>query len=77
LRNVPDKFDPYREALVMETDTIWPPELGDLPAAEKSRIEHQLHAEPAKASHLEYIRTHTGFCRQITVTQADVPQGKS
>jgi len=73
---VPDKFDPYREALVMETNTIWPPELGELPAAEKARIEQQLHADPAKAGHLEYIRTHTGFERQITVTEADVQRLK-
>jgi hypothetical protein len=69
---VPDKFDPYREALVMETNTIWPPELDTLPPEEKARLEEQLHADPDKCSHLEYIRTHTGFCRQITVTQADL-----
>ena len=67
-----DKFDPYREALVMETTTIWPPQLGDVPVPEKQRIEHQLHANPAACSQLEYVRTHTGFCRQITVTDADV-----
>jgi hypothetical protein len=69
---VPDKFDPYREALVMETNTIWPPEFHDLPHAEKARIEQQLHANPDACGQLEYVRTHTGFCRQITVTEADV-----
>jgi hypothetical protein len=69
---VADKFDPYREALVMETITIWPAEFDDLPAAEKAKIEEQLHANPSAAAQLEYIRTHTGFCRQITVTEADV-----
>lgn len=67
-----DKFDPYREALVMETNTVWPGELDDLPVADKQRIESVLHAAPDKCSHLEYVRVHTGFCRQITVTQADV-----
>jgi hypothetical protein len=69
---VADSFDPYREALVMETNTIWPPEFKDLPAAEKARIEDQLHQHPDACGGLEYVRTHTGFCRQITVTAADV-----
>jgi hypothetical protein len=69
---VPDKFDPYREALVMETITVWPPELEDLSPSEKARIEAQLHAKPDECPQLEYVRTHTGFCRQITVTEADV-----
>ena len=69
---MPDTFDPYREALVMETNTIWPPEFDDLPAAEKAKIEQQLHADPTKASQLDYVRTHTGFQRQITVSDADV-----
>src|SRR5690349_7075515 len=42
-----DKFDPYREALVMETNTIWPADLADLPSPEKRRIEDHLHANPA------------------------------
>jgi hypothetical protein len=69
---VADKFDPYREALVMETTTVWPAEYQDLPQAEKGRLEAQLHANPAACGQLEYVRTHTGFCRQITVTDADV-----
>jgi len=69
---VPDTFDPYREALVMETETVWPPEYDELSAAEKASIEDQLHADPAACAHLDYLRTHTGFCRQITVTAADV-----
>ncbi len=67
-----DKFDPYREALVMETDTVWPPELEDLSPAERAGIEAKLHADPAQCSGLTYVRTHTGFCRQIMVTPADV-----
>jgi hypothetical protein len=69
---VPDTFDPYREALVMETNTIWPVEFDDLPPAEKAKIDQQLHANPGKCGQLEYVRTHSGFCRQITVTEADV-----
>lgn len=67
-----DAFDPYREALVMETNTIWPEGFESLPAAEKRRIELALQADPAQCSHLEYVRVHTGFCRTITVTPADV-----
>ena len=67
-----DKFDPYREALVMEINTIWPAEYEDLSLAEKMRLESKLHADPAACAGLEYLRTHTGFCRQITVTPADV-----
>jgi len=69
---VADKFDPYREALVMETATIWPAEFADVPPGEKRRVEEQLHANPSAVGNLEYLRTHTGFCRQITVTDADV-----
>jgi hypothetical protein len=69
---VPDKFDPYREALVMEISTVWPAEFEDLPPAEKTRLEAKLHDSAKDCAQLEYIRTHTGFCRQITVTPADV-----
>jgi len=71
-RPVADKFDPYREALVMETNTIWPAELDHLPIAEKVRLEGKLHAAPDQCANLEYVRTHTGFCRTITVTATDV-----
>jgi hypothetical protein len=69
---VADPFDPYREALVMETSTIWPDDLPELSAAEKTRVESALHANPDKCAHLEYVRTHTGFCRQVTVTPEDI-----
>jgi hypothetical protein len=72
LTAVADKFDPYREALVMEISTIWPAEYEDLSPAEKIALEAKLHADPAACAGLEYVRTHTGFCRQITVTPADV-----
>ncbi len=69
---MPDKFDPYREALVMETNTVWPDEYDELEPAERERIEQALHADPQSCAQLEYIRTHTGFCRQITVTPEDL-----
>ena len=67
-----DKFDPYREALVLETNTLWPAEYDDLDAAEKDRVERALHADPQHCTQLEYVRVYTGFCRQITVTPPDV-----
>jgi hypothetical protein len=70
--DMPDKFDPYREALVMESNTIWPEEYDDFDAAAKAKISESLQADPENAGDLEYVRTHTGFCRQITVTAHDV-----
>ena len=67
-----DKFDPYREAVVVETTTIWPEEYDELEPAEKERIAEALHADAKSCAHLEYIRMHTGFCRQITVTEDDI-----
>lgn len=67
-----DTFDPYREALVVETHTIWPAELGSIPPAEKVQLEAKLHAKPQDCAGLEYVRVHTGFCRQITVSPADL-----
>ena len=65
-----DKFDPYREALVMETSTVWPEELA-LDPHQQVQLEQRLHETPAEAAHLEYIRTHSGFCRRIYVTDED------
>ena len=67
-----DDFDPYREALIIEALTLWPEEFEDLDPAERHRIESALHADPASAAQLNYVRMHTGFLRQITVTPADV-----
>jgi hypothetical protein len=74
---VPDKFDPYREALIMETVTIWPEEYDELEPEEKERLEERLHADPESASALEYVRVHTGFCRKITVTEDDLQRVQS
>jgi hypothetical protein len=71
-----DPFDPYREALVVETVTVWPEELADRDAAERAAVEKRLHAEPQQAAELEYVRLHTGFCRRITVTAEDLERLK-
>ena len=64
-------WNPYREALVIESATVWPEDL-TVDAADRQRIEAQLHADPAKAEKLEYVRLYTGFSRRITVTAADL-----
>jgi hypothetical protein len=69
---VADTFDPYREALVVETHTIWPADLGPITPAEKAKVEAKLHANPQACAGLEYVRIHTGFCRQITVSADDL-----
>jgi hypothetical protein len=67
-----DAFDPYREALVMEQRTIWPEEFDAIDPDERARLEKLLHDSAEEAADLEYQRTHTGFCRQVTVTEADL-----
>jgi hypothetical protein len=67
-------YDPYREALVIEQQTVWPKELADAPASDTDRrpTENRLHSNPATAAELEYVRLHAGFIRKITVTAADL-----
>lgn len=65
-------FDPYRDALVVEHQTIWPEDYEDWSPADKARVEALLHASPAEASHLDYVRQHTGFARVISVTPEDI-----
>ncbi|MCC9606343.1 hypothetical protein LOC68_18340 [Blastopirellula sp. JC732] len=68
---MPDRFDPYREALIVEERTIWPADC-EIPLADRGRIERLLQGDAASCSHLEYVRVHTGFCRTITVTAEDL-----
>lgn len=69
---MPDKFDPYREALVLEEQTVWPEEYQDWDLPRRRDLEQKLHADPESAANLEYERLHSGFCRVITVTPDDV-----
>ena len=71
-----DPFDPYREALVVEHSTVWPDSHSGLEPQLRQRIEQQLHANPAEAKELAYLRLPTGFHRQITVTAEDVERLK-
>ena len=69
---MPNVFDPYREALVVENHTIWPDDYEDWSPADRQRVESLLHGQPAEAAELDYVRQHTGFARVITVTPADL-----
>ena len=69
---VEEKYDPRREALVMEIRTNWDPELAGLAPADKEWLARAVHEHPEKAAKIGYERSHTGFTREITVTVADV-----
>lgn len=69
---MPNAFDPYREALVVEHHTVWPDDYQDWSEADKARVEALLHAAPQEAAELDYLRQHTGFARVISVTPADL-----
>jgi hypothetical protein len=71
---MPNTFDPYREALVIEQQTVWPEDLSSAPLgdADRRRIENRLHSDPAGCAELEYVRLHSGFVRKITVTASDL-----
>jgi hypothetical protein len=71
-----DPFDPYREASVVEQQTVWPAEFQDVDSLRRQRVEQALHADPALAADLQYVRLYTGFCRRITVTAADLQRLK-
>jgi hypothetical protein len=65
-------FDPYREALVMEKVTVWGELTEQFDSVEQEQIALKLHTAAEDACELEYERTHTGFCRVITVTEDDL-----
>ena len=69
---VPDQFDPYRESLIVEKNTVWSEVDAELDSQEKTRIADALHADPEQCAHLDYVRVHTGFCRPVTVTEHDL-----
>ncbi|MEC9007909.1 MAG: hypothetical protein VX311_15800 [Planctomycetota bacterium] len=80
------KFDPRLELLVVETRTVFDPEVeaeiqqldGELDGQIDGDVDtHQLlstliHSKPELATQIFYERAHTGFTREITVTRADV-----
>jgi hypothetical protein len=67
-----DKYDPRLDSLVMETRTLWDPQVGSLTAEDKAWLAEEVHKHPDRAAKINYERSHTGFTREITVTVADV-----
>jgi hypothetical protein len=67
-----DKYDPRLDSLVMETRTLWGPDVGALSEEDKRWLASAVHREPEKAAKIHYERSHTGFTREITVTVADI-----
>lgn len=80
------KYDPRLESLVIETRTLFAPEIeeeirkfdGTLEIDAGDDIDtHALlaeavHRSPEKASSIFYERAHTGFTREITITEEDL-----
>ena len=80
------KYDPRLESLVVETRTVFDPEVeaeiqevdGHLDDSTDNSVDtHEqlatlVHSQPQLASQIFYERGHTGFTREITVTLADV-----
>lgn len=73
---MPNAFDPYREALVVEENTIWPDEYDAWDDSQRDDVARRLHEQPQAAANLDYVRLHTGFCRQIVVTPEDIERVK-
>ena len=67
-----ETFDEYREKLVIETTTIWPEDIDTDHNLDRTKISDRLHANPKSVSQFRYIRQHTGFRREITVTSEDL-----
>ena len=67
-----DHFDRRLETLVMEERTLFDEDLRALTDEDRDWLARALHAEPWRAAEVKYIRHHTGFCREIQATRADV-----
>ena len=50
-----NKFDSYREALVVENHTIWSDEFDDWSREDRSRMEAILHANPEQVAFLDLV----------------------
>jgi len=67
-----DPYDPYRDALVVEEETIWPPEFSRIAPDLRAAVDRLLHQNAQRVQKLEYVRLPTGFCRRITVTAEEL-----
>ncbi|MCS7237336.1 MAG: hypothetical protein NZ899_03595 [Thermoguttaceae bacterium] len=67
-----DAYDPYRDALVIEEETVWSPDGERLAPEVRLAIHRLVHAKPWLAGELFYIRVFTGFIRRIVLRPEDV-----
>lgn len=67
-----NKYDPRLESLVVETRTYWDDSVADLSDEDRQAIAKAIHAQPELAKKIEYVRAHTGFTREITVTVEEI-----
>lgn len=67
-----NKYDARIEQLVVETRTQWDPAVGKLDDADRKWLSKAIHQTPELASKIQYVRAHTGFSREITVTVEDI-----
>ena len=67
-----DQYDRRLESIVMERRTVFGDDLAELSDEDRRWLSDALHAEPHKAAKVRYERQHTGFCREIIATRADV-----
>ncbi|MEI8019540.1 MAG: hypothetical protein WCH39_15145 [Schlesneria sp.] len=66
------KYDSRVDSLVIESRTNWDPSVGKLSEEDKLFLAKMVHLSPAKAAKVSYSRSHTGFTREITVTEQDI-----
>jgi hypothetical protein len=66
------KFDPRVDSLVIESRTSWDPTIANLSEEDKKYLSRMVHLSPEKAAKVSYSRSHTGFTREITVTEGDI-----
>lgn len=67
-----NKYDARVDSLVIESRTSWDPSTGKLSDEDKAFLSKMVHRSPAKAAKVSYTRSHTGFTREITVTDQDI-----
>ena len=65
-------FNPRLERLVVEVRTDWSEVAEAVPMGDRPAIARRLHGSPQACPSVRYDRMHTGFCRVITVTAADL-----
>ena len=66
------KYDARVDSLVIESRTNWDPSVGKLSDEDKVFLAKMVHLSPANAVNVAYTRSHTGFTREITVTDRDI-----